>query len=165
MEDTIRFYIKYGLTKDIFDKVLSSVEYHKGVKETFKKLKEKGYKTALISGGFKEQADRAQKDLKIDHAFTACELFWDNKGKFKHWNLLPCDYEGKVHFVRLIIKEHGLMPEECAFVGDGKNDVHIAKEVGMGIAFNAAEELQRVATHVIEQPDGKEDFREVLKYL
>lgn len=165
MEDTIRFYKKYNITKNIFESVLSGVSYHKGVKETFKELQKRGYKTALISGGFKANADRAQKDLKIDHAFTACELFWKKNGKLLHWNLLPCDYEGKVEFVKLIMAEHGVSPEECAFVGDGRNDVHLAKEVGIGIAFNGAKELQRVAKHVINQPEGKEDFRAILKYF
>ena len=110
-------------------------------------------------------ADRAQKDLRIDHAFAACEYFWDGDGKLLHWNLLPCDYEGKADFMKLIMKEHGLKPEQCAFVGDGKNDVHLAKAVGLSIAFNAAEELQKVSTFSVNQPKGKEDFREILKYF
>jgi len=165
MEDTIRIHQKYGLDKDFFDKVMNSIEYHNGVKETFKELKNKGYRTALISGGFKAQADRAQVDLKINHSFAACEYFWDKKGKLAHWNLLPCDYEGKADFMKLIMKEHGLDPEECAFVGDGVNDVFLAKEVGTSIAFNAPEELQKVSTFSINQPEGKEDFREILKYI
>lgn len=165
MEDTIKIHKKYELTKQFFDKVMSSIQYHQGVKETFEKLRKKGYRTVLISGGFKAQADRAQKDLKIDHSFAACEYFWDEKGRILHWNLLPSDYEGKVDFMKLIMKEHGLVPDECAFVGDGKNDVYLAKEVGTSIAFNAPKELQRVTTYVIEQPEEQEDFREVLKYL
>lgn len=165
MEETIEIHKKYGLTKSFFEKVMSSVDYHKGVKETFKKLNEKGYITAVVSGGFKAQSDRAQTDLKINHAFAACEYFWGKNEKLLHWNLLPCDYEGKAKFMKLIMEEHGLLPEECAFVGDGKNDVFLAKEVGLSIAFNGAKELQRVSTHSINQPEGEEDFTEVLKYL
>ncbi len=165
MEDTIKIHQKYGLTKQFFEKVMSLVMYHKGVKETFEELGKRDYRTVLISGGFKAQADRAQKDLKINHAFSACEYFWDKKGKLIHWNLLPCDYEGKVDFMRLIIREYGLKPEECAFVGDGKNDVYLAKEVGISIAFNASFELEKNSTYVINQPKGKEDFFAILKYL
>lgn len=165
MEDTIKIHKKYGLTKQFFEKVMNAIKYHKGVKETFNELNKKGYKTALISGGFKANADKAQKDLKIAHSFAACEYFWDQKGRLIHWNLLPCDYQGKVDFMKLIMREHGLGPEECAFVGDGKNDVYLAKEVGLSIAFNAAEELQRVSTHSINHPKGKEDFKAILNYL
>lgn len=165
MEDTIKIHKKYGLTKSFFDKVINSIEYHDRVKETFKELNKKGIITSLISGGFKANADRAQKDLKITHSFAACEYFWDEKGKLIHWNLLPCDYGGKVDFMKLIMKEYRLSPEECAFVGDGKNDVYLAKEVGLSVAFNGAEELQRVSTYSVNQSEGEEDFKEVLKYI
>lgn len=165
MEDTIRVHKKYGLKKDFFDKVMQSIKYHPGVKETFRTLKKKGFRTALISGGFKAQADRALKDLKIDHAFAACEYLWDEKGNLVHWNLLPCDYEGKLDFMKLIMKEHGLKKSECAFVGDGKNDNPFAKAVRLSIAFNGAPELQKVCTHSINQKKGREDFRTILKYF
>lgn len=165
MEDTISIHKKYGLDKRFFDNVISKIEYNPGVKETFKKLKKKGYKTALVSGGFKAQADRAQKDLGIDHIFAACEYIWDEKGKLISWNLLPSDYEGKVEFIRLIMKEHDLKKDECAFVGDGRNDIPLAKAVGLAIAFNAAPELQKISTFSINQKEGKEDFRAILKFL
>jgi len=165
MEDTIKIHKKYGLKKKIYDKVFSGVKYHKGVGEVFKELRKKGIKTALISGGFKSQADKALRDLKIDHAFVACEYLWDEKGNLIHWNLLPADYAGKVDFMKLIMREHGLSPDECAFVGDGKNDILLAKEVETSIAFNGAEELQRVSNHSINQEEGKENFIEILKYI
>ena len=159
MDETIKIFQKYNLKKDFFDSIMHSIKFHHGVKETFEELRKKGYKTGLISGGFKAQSDRAQRELKINHAFAACELFWDDKGNILHWNLLPCDYEGKIDFMKLIIKEHGLKPEECAFIGDGRNDVHLAKEVGLSISFNGAKELQEVSTYSINQPKGKEDFK------
>lgn len=165
MEDTIKIHQKYGLDKKFFDEVIEGIDYHLGVKETFQELKKKGYRTALISGGFKAQADRALKDLKIDHAFAACEYLWDDNGNLVHWNLLPCDYEGKLDFMHLIMKEHGLRKDQCAFVGDGKNDISFAKAVSRSIAFNGAPELQKVCTYSVNQEDGKEDFRAILKYL
>jgi len=165
MADTIRIHQKYGLKKEFFDKIISSVKYHKGVKETFAKLRKKGYETALITGGFKAQANRAQIDLKINHAFAACEYFWDKKGRLVHWNLLPCDYKGKLDFMKLIMKEHGLKRSECGFVGDGRNDIPFAKFAGMSVSFNGAPELEKASNHSIRQPDGKEDFRAILKYF
>lgn len=165
MEDTISIHQKYGLTKGFFDKVMGSIGYHSGVKETFRELHKMGYHTALISGGFKAQADRAQMDLKIKHAFSACEYFWNKQGEICHYNLLPCDYDGKVDFMKLLMKEHGLGKEQCAFVGDGKNDFPLAKAVGISISFNGPKELQEACTYSINQKEGKEDFREILKYF
>ena len=67
--------------------------------------------------------------------------------------------------MELIIKEHGLKKEECAFVGDGKNDIFLAKEVGLSKAFNGPKELQEACTHSINQEDGHEDFTEILKII
>ncbi len=165
MEDTLRIYQKYGLKRNFFENLTSSINYHKGVIEAFDALQKKGLRTALISGGFKAQADRALRDLKINHAFAACELFWDDEGNLLHWNLLPCDYEGKVDFMKLIMKEHGLKPDECAFVGDGKNDIPLAQVVGLSIAFNGAPELREASSHSIEQAEDMEDFQEILKFF
>ena len=49
MEDTIKVHKKYGLTKDFFEKVMSEIHYHKGVKETFEELRKKGYSTGRQS--------------------------------------------------------------------------------------------------------------------
>ena len=164
MEDTIRIYKKYSLKKKFFEKVINSCEYQPGVREAFLEIR-KNYKTALISGGFKALADRATVSLKIDHSLAACELFWDTHGGLAHWNLLPCDYEGKLEFMKLIMEEHGVKAKNCIFVGDGRNDIPLAKAVGTSICFNGDSELAKVCTYSIKQPASKVDFRAVLKYF
>ena len=165
VEFTIKNYQKNGLTKEIFERVINKVEYMPGAFETFEELRKKGYKTVVISGGFKNLANRAIRDLGIDHAFIATEYFFDpSSGRLVNWNILPCDYEGKVDFMRLMMREYGISPQDCAFVGDGVNDVPIAKEVGTSIAFNGRPELQEVCTHSINQPDGK-DLKAILKFF
>ena len=163
-EDCIRIHQKHGLTKDFFNDLVSKVKYTAGVKETIAELRKRGYIIAIISGGFKNLADRAIRDLGIHHAFAACEYFFDEKTKkLTSWNLMPCDYHGKVDFMRLLIKEHGLEPEQCAFIGDGVNDIPLAKECGISIAFNARKELQEVTTYAVNQK--AKDLRGILKYL
>ena len=155
---------KYGLTLEKFYEILNKVKYMPGVKETFKELKKRGYKTVVISGGLKNLANRAIRDLDIDHVFAACEYFFDDKtGKLVSWNILPSDYEGKIDFMRLIMREYKMHPQECAFIGDGVNDVPLAKEVGISIAFNAREELQKVCTHSINQEN--KNLKDILKYF
>jgi phosphoserine phosphatase len=162
MRDTIRIHKKYGLTADLFYKVMNSVELMPGAKETVHEFRTKGATTAIITGGFKALADRVQKELKIDHAMSGCEYFFDDvTGEIEHFNLLPSDEEGKVDFMHLIVKEHAVQKENCVFIGDGKNDIYLAEQVGFSIAFNAQDELKRVATITIDHPPGKEDFREV----
>ncbi len=162
MQDTIRIHQRYGLTADTFAQVMDTVEEIPGAREAVSLFHQHGAVTAIISGGFKALADRIQRNLKIEHALTGCEYFFNpNTGLLEHWNLLPTDYEVKVDFMRLLMKEYKVRKEECVFVGDGQNDVWMAKEVGLSIAFNAHPDLERVCTYVIDQPPGHEDFRAV----
>jgi len=165
MEETIKIHKKYKLTKSLFLRVIDSIEYMPGVRNVFKFLNTERIPTCLISGGFKYQGDKALVDLGIRHSFVACEYFWDKKGYLKSWNLLPADEEGKLDFMKLIIKEYKFSKTDCAFVGDGENDIPIAKSVGISIAFNGSPLLQRNATYSINQRKGKENLLEILKYL
>jgi len=161
---SIEIHKKHGLRmKDFYD-TIHKVPFMKGAKETFAELHKRGYKAAIISGGFKNQANRAIRELGIEHVFAACEYFFDDKtGKLVGWNLLPCDYEGKIDFMELMMHEYKLKPEQCAFVGDGVNDIPLAKEVGVSIAFNGRKELQEVTTYSVNQE--KKDLRGILQYF
>jgi len=157
--ETMKMYQQEGLTRDTFANLIHSIKYNEGVHEVVEELHKKDIKIAIISGGFMAHAGRAQQELKIEHAFAAVKIFWSEQGTVEHWNILPANEKGKVDFVELLRKEYGFSKEECAFVGDGKNDVHIAAHVGLSFAYKAHPALQKVATHSIE------DFRDILKYV
>lgn len=159
MRDTIRIHQKYGLTRSIFLDLVNSAQLMPGAERAVAEFRGRGGVTAIISGGFKALTDRVQRHLRIDHALSGCEYFFsDETEQIEHFNLLPSDEEGKVDFMRLIAKEHGIKTRRCVFVGDGKNDIHLARAVGFSIAFNAQDELKRVASIVIDQPQGEENF-------
>lgn len=165
MKETVLIHQKYGLTKDTFDKVIESAELHPGVIETFDEIRKRESIICIISGGFKALCDRFHSRLKPDHAFCGCEYYFNNTGNLISFNLLPTDEIGKAIFMKLVALEHNISPKDCAFVGDGKNDVHLAKEVGFSIAFNAQPELIQAATKSIEQSPNSIDFTAVLEYF
>ena len=158
---SLEIYKRHGLDREKFHKVLGSVGLMPGAKETLAELRKRGYKTAIITGGFKELAERAKLELGINYIIAACELIFDEKGKLVDWNTFPCDYHGKVKFFEALIAGLDLKPEECAMIGDGVNDIPIAKECGLSIAFNAREELKKHCSVSID----KKDLREVLRYF
>jgi phosphoserine phosphatase len=162
MQATIEIHKQFGLKKSLFDEVVDSVELMPGVREAFSSIRKWNTITVLISGGFKALADRVQRELNIDHSFCGCEYFWKPNGEIDHYNLLPSDEEAKAHFMQLVCIDYGVRARDCAFVGDGQNDVHLAKSVGFSVAFNAQPELKKVATVPIDQERGKEDFRAVV---
>lgn len=166
MRATVEIHRQFGLTESVFRAVTDSVALTPNVHAAFKRIHSWETKTVLISGGFKALSDRVQRTLRIDHAFAACEYFFDAEtGKIDHFNLLPADEVGKVDFMRLMCREYGVQSIDCAFVGDGMNDVHLAREVGFSVAFNAQPELVAASTMSIAQPAGSEDFMAVVDLL
>ncbi|MEB7501780.1 HAD-IB family phosphatase [Leclercia pneumoniae] len=151
MKETVKIQIRHGMNKTHLQTVVSKAKIQKGAHELVSFLKNKGYLIVLISGGFKELADLTQRALKIDHAYSACEYFFDEQGAVEHFNLLPTDEEGKLVFMQHIASEYKSNLEECIFIGDGKNDVFIANKVGISIAFNAQSELKKVSTYTCDQ--------------
>ncbi|AJQ93078.1 HAD family hydrolase [Gynuella sunshinyii] len=158
-DESVRNLARHGLTKELFQEIMYSIDYNPEVKETISEVHRRGIKTAIISGGFAHQTKRAQVDLKINHACSAVEIFWDEQGKPSHWNIFPSDFEGKVDYVKLLSREYKLSLTECAFIGDGKNDVQIAKEVSVSFAYQAHEQLKKNATYTIDR------FSEILKFI
>jgi phosphoserine phosphatase len=166
MRDTIEIHERFGLTERTFREVIESVPFMPNVEPALRRIHAAGAVTCVVTGGFKALADRVQKRLRIHHAFAACEYFFDSgTGLIDHFNLLPADEVGKVDFMNLMCREYGVAPERCAFVGDGMNDVHLARAVGFSIAFNAQPELIAAATTAVSQAGGAEDFSVVADLL
>lgn len=165
MRDSIAIHKKYGLRESVYTELVANSEIMPGAERLTNRLKQDGFHTVVITGGFKALADKVQVALKLDHAMAGCEYFFGSDGELEHWNLLPSDEEGKVDFMELMLSEYKAKAEHCIFVGDGKNDVHLAKTVGVSIAFNAQEELKEVSTYCVEQKTHKEDLSVIIDYL
>jgi phosphoserine phosphatase len=159
MEDTIAIHIRHGLTQDIFNHIISNAEYNEFVLTTLAQIDRKRYELVIVSGGFRELARRAQHDLRIIHAFCACEYIFGADKKLMSYNLLPCDFEGKLDFIRLMLREYQLTASDWVFVGDGPNDAHIAKEAPLSIGYNPHAELKSVVTKSVD------NFRDILSIL
>jgi phosphoserine phosphatase len=69
------------------------------------------------------------------------------------------DHKAKV--LRDLAASEGVKVSECVFVGDAYNDIDAIKAAGLGIAFNASDDVKKAANVVIE---GK-DLREILKHI
>jgi phosphoserine phosphatase len=150
MEDTIAIHVRHGLTQEIFDQLIASAEYNESVPSTIAKLDRTRYEPLIVSGGFRELARRAQHDLRIIHAFCACEYIFGDDKKLKSYNLLPCDFEGKIDFIRLMLREYKLTTSDWVFVGDGANDAHVAKEAPLSIGYRPHSDLRRVVNESVD---------------
>ena len=159
MADTIKIHQRHGLSESLFYSLINAAEYNPGVPETLRALRHNEYEAVLISGGFRELAKRAQIDFGIRHAFAACEYLFDGRGQLSGFNLLPCDFQGKIDFIKLMLREYGLADSDWIFVGDGVNDVPIAQSAPLSVAYGGNAALGAVATSWID------DFRDLVTVL
>lgn len=159
MEDTILIHREYGLKQQEFNSLIAAAEYNQGVLETLSQIDQNQFEIVLISGGFRELAARAQRDLGIRHAFAACEYLFGEDGVLHAFNLLPCDFEGKIDFIRLLLREHKLSHNDWFFVGDGANDAPVATEAPVSIGYRPHPHLSEVCDFVIS------DFADLLSIL
>jgi phosphoserine phosphatase len=159
MKETVEIHKTFKLSEALFKRLINGAEYNSGVTESFRRLDRLRFEPVLVSGGFRELATRAQVDLDIHHAFAACEYFFEDGGNLRSYNLLPCDFEGKIDFIRLMLREYGLSRDDWVFVGDGTNDVPVAKSAPISVGYRASPELKAIVSHCIV------DFKELLPIL
>jgi phosphoserine phosphatase len=159
MEDTIAIHRRYGLSEDRFRGLIAAATYNPGVADVLPRIDRSKYEIVLISGGFRELAARVQRDFSVKHAFAACEYLFGDDGLLCSWNLLPCDFAGKLDFVQLMLREYGLDERQWVFLGDGKNDVQIAERAPYAIGYRPHPALERACRASIM------DFGELLRHL
>ena len=161
-EETCKVLRDNGLTKEIFMGIINHIPLMNGAQETFEMFKKKGFKTGVITGSFKSLAKRAQEMVGLDYIIAHCELIFDKKGALENWNLIPCDFTGKVRYFNKLAKKLNLSTKECAFIGDEANDIPVFKEAGLSIAFNCNKEaVKKEADIVID----RKDLREIMGYF
>lgn len=159
MKETIAIHRKYNLRQSLFEQVISSAQYNEGVVETIKSIDRSKYEIVMVTGGFRELTIRAQKDLNIIHSFAACEYFFDDDGILCAFNLLPCDFEGKIDFINLMLREYKINSQDWIFIGDGANDVPIAQHAPISIGYRPHCDLTGVVDYKIDH------FDELLKII
>jgi len=150
------------LVKNIFLDIVDARVPMIGAKETIEILKGRGYKTGLITGTFNALAERAKKELGIEYTTSHCKLIFNDDGTLFDWELIPCDFDGKVDYYHKMLRELGLEPEKSIYVGDEINDIPLFKESCLSIAFNCSkQEVKDAANIVVESCD----LRDILKYI
>ena len=144
----------------LFLELVKKVKYLKGVKETFKELKKKGYKVAIISSGPKQLAERAKKELGVDYIYTNELVFRNGKVlgtiNMKYWSIRQGN---KAEALRELCRKHHTDFKDCIVVVHEENDIKMAKTAGFAIGFNpVSKELEKYCNVVIK---GK-DLRNIL---
>ena len=113
-------------------------------------LKERGYRLALLTGGFDITAQHIAVTLGIEHYRACTSCIFDIKSQSA--KLISTGEERVVklrHLQELCAQQH-LPISSCACVGDGDNNLDIFKGTGHGIAFiHSGDTVRQVAEHTI----------------
>jgi phosphoserine phosphatase len=150
-----------GATRDGILAVLEALRIMPGALETLHALRERGHRIAVISGSLDIVVNHLFAGFAFDHVLIN-EIRFDGEGRIAGGTPTPYDLAGKAEGLRELCRREGIATSQAAFAGDNVNDLWIAREAGLSIAFNCkSDELRAVCDVEVE---GK-DLRGVLALL
>jgi len=144
-----------GLKLKDLPSVYAKFEFNDGVKETVKKIKEKGIKIALITNIPTHLSELFKKKLRFDF-ITGTELEVKN-GEFTG-KVLEF-YNDKTDEAIKILRKENISPDEAISIGDRKDDAKVFEKVKFGIAYNGDEIAKKTAKYQIT------NFKELLNII
>jgi len=125
-----------GLSEEVLQDVAINLPITLGARRLIDTLKNYGFKTAILSGGFTYFGHYLQKELGIDYVYA-------NELEIKD-GMLTGGYVGeivdgnkKAEYLKEIAEKEGLHISQTIAVGDGANDLPMLNLAGLGIAFHA----------------------------
>ena len=142
-------------------KILAKAPLMKNAPLVISRLKQAGYKTAVISAGISLLAERLQDNLGLDYTF-ANKIVIDETGMLTGEGEEVVSLLDKSRALRTLALMEQTTPSSCAVVGDSVFDIPIFKEAGFSIAFNTRNKQVTEASDVLVE--GK-DLKRILPYF
>ena len=137
-----------GLDESVLAEVAENLPLTEGAEHLILALKALGYKTAIISGGFKYFGLHLQNKLDIDYVYANELEIVDGKVT---GNVVGAIVDGqrKAELLKQIVQKEKIDLEQVIAVGDGANDLGMLALSGLGIAFRAKPLVKENAKHAI----------------
>ncbi|WP_414728039.1 phosphoserine phosphatase SerB [Zhongshania aliphaticivorans] len=125
-----------GLDESVLEGIAASLKITEGAEKLVSTLKQLGYKTAILSGGFSYFGQYLQQKLGIDYVYANELVIRDGRVTGEVEGIVV-DGQRKAELLRDIAQREGLNLEQVIAVGDGANDLPMLSIAGLGIAFRA----------------------------
>lgn len=137
-----------GLEVAALERIAEALPITEGAERLTRALRQLGYKTAILSGGFDFFARFLQGKLGIDHVHANhLEI---RGGRLTGVAVEPIvDGQRKADLLRTIADVEQIQLEQVIAVGDGANDLPMLSVAGLGIAFHAKPVVTEAAEHSI----------------
>jgi len=137
-----------GLDESVMKEIADNLPITDGAERLFKTLKQCGYKTAILSGGFTYFGNHLKTKLGVDYVFANELEIKDGKLTGKHLNEIV-DGQRKAELLKLLAFKEDIHLEQVIAVGDGSNDLPMLQLAGLGIAFHAKPKVKASAKQAI----------------
>ena len=176
-DDSIDFYqrsidiakLSKGLNKRDLLEIFKTIKLHENVENVITEIKKHGIKTAIATDSYKLLADNLKDRLEIDYVFANNLITNDDiiTGELEIHNkdLTEDFFSGKIYSIckscalEQLCEELRIPLKQSIAVGDGRVDIGMIKKAGLGVAFNAPDEVQKHADIITN------DLRVILEYI
>jgi phosphoserine phosphatase len=129
--------------------IVKTVPFHPGVDELINYLKQKGLKFSMVSSGLSLLTNWVHEKYGFDYSVSN-DLLHENgilTGKVK----IQVYFDQKAEWVKKILKQFEVKPEEVIAIGDSKGDMDMFQMVGFSVAFNSSsKDLDQIANVCIQ---------------
>jgi len=138
-----------GMRVEELLEIAQTVPFHPGVNELINFLKQKGLNLSMVSSGLSLLTNWVHQRYGFDYSVSN-NLLHENgvlTGKVK----IQVYFDKKAEWVRKILNQFEVKPEEVIAVGDSRGDIDMFQMVGFSIAFNSScKELDKIASACIQ---------------
>jgi phosphoserine phosphatase SerB len=152
----LRLKLLKGVTLETIERIADGLPLMPGAEELVARLKERGFVTGIITGGFDIVAERVAKRLGMD--------FWiANKLVFERGHMtggFELEVNGNKDVLMRGLRER-LNAELTLAVGDGVNDIPLLRAADIGIAFCA----KQAVNEQVRLQVGEKDLTRILDII
>jgi len=138
-----------GMRVEELIEIAKTVPFYPGVDELVQYVKGKGLKLSLISSGLSILSNWVHERYGFDYSISNDLLH--EKGILTGKVKIQVYYDQKAKWVKRILEEFGVKPEESIAIGDSLGDLEMFRAVGFSIAFNSScKDLDQIATLCVQ---------------
>jgi phosphoserine phosphatase len=137
-----------GLDESVLHDIAKNLPLSEGAKELITTLKQLGFTTAILSGGFNFFGQYLKDKLGIDYVYANNLEIIDGKVT-GNVNGDIVNGQKKAELLQEIATLENINLEQVIAVGDGANDLPMLSIAGLGIAFKAKNIVKKNAEHSI----------------
>ncbi len=137
-----------GMDEAVLEKVAARLSLTEGAERLITTLRNLGYRTAILSGGFTYFARHLQEQLKIDYVYANDLEIRDGQVTGEVMGEIV-DGQRKAKLLKEIADQERISLGQVIAVGDGANDLPMLSRAGLGVAFRAKPLVKESARHSI----------------